>query len=733
MQYQEATREILWNVPALTNSIIMYAVLTLSLVVGGIGIFRRGELWLSGSKTGEYDGSLVDRFFDLFSDGLLQHRVNREKTPRTFHTLIYLGFLVLLFTTTMVFIDHDLGIRIYKGEFYLVVTLLSDLFGAGVFIGCAIAAHRRYLGENKSLTKSRSDGLFLGVITLLVIQGFVLEGLRIHATQDPWAIYSPIGLLFAKFFWGIPNSIAREIHFATWWFHTITVFACVAALPYSKFFHIFSASANLFFRRKVRPAGALPFSGDIEKLMEGSDEIKFGIENISDYNWKQRLDLDACTSCGRCQDVCPAYKTGKPLSPKWLILDTRNHMLGLHAEGKINSRSFLPKPAKELDQNLTKDLFLKRIGLEEKDGGLVYSEPTTRSENQLVQNAVGILARSETDRIAGDIINQDVFWSCTTCMACVEACPVGINQVDQIVENRRNMVLMHGEVPAEAQSTLRRIENQGNPFGDAADREKWFADLDITPLKPGDTVDYLYWVGCLSAFDPRKQKIARALVKIMKAAGLSFGVLGKAEKCTGDPARRIGDENLFQTLAKENIATLSSVNFSNLISNCPHCFNSLKNEYPQLGSIHGDNPAPRFIHHTVLIDELIRSGQIKLSKTNDQKYTFHDPCYLGRYNNEYEAPRRALASVPGVEIEEMEQSRSKGMCCGAGGGHYWYDMKVGERVNLVRIGQASKTGASKVATGCPFCLQMMEDGVKLSSKEGELSVQDIAEIVAEAL
>lgn len=726
------SREILWNINTLPNVIAMYGLLVVAMAIGAVGIIRRGELWLGGTSSPEHQGRYIQRFFDLLSMGLFQHGVNRERTPALFHTLIYVGFLVLLFTTTMVFIDHDLGIKIYQGNFYLAVTLLSDLFGFGLLIGCLLAAHRRYIAKADVTHRRFSESLILIFLIVLVIQGFLLEGLRIRATQDPWAHYSPIGLLVAKFFWGVSVEATKTLHYLIWWFHTLTVYAFVALFPYTKFFHILASSANLFFKDRLRPKGTLESPGDLEKLIESGTDLKLGLGSIADYSWKQRLDLDACTSCGRCQDACPAYNSGKILSPKWLILDTRNHMLGLHTRGQINEKSIIPAPLKALDATLTETFTLSAGGVESNDQGFA-ADGNWRAANARVQGSVKSLASSPEQRIAGDVLDQDVFWSCTTCMACVEACPVGIDHVGQIIGNRRNMVLMHGEIPTEAQNTLRKLENQGNPFGDPNERIKWMTGLDIKVLKPGDSVDYLYWVGCLSAFDPRKQKIAKALVTLMQRAGISFGVLGKAEACTGDPARRLGEENLYQMLAKQNIATLQNVRFKTLVSNCPHCFNTIKNEYPQLGPIGGDGEQPRVIHHTVLLEELLESGKIPLREGTAQDYTFHDPCYLGRYNDEYDAPREALRKVPGLKILEMEKSREKGMCCGAGGGHFWFDMKVGERVNVLRTNQAAETGAKRVATGCPFCLQMMEDGVKLTSRESSLEVRDIAEVLAENL
>ncbi|NDC37758.1 MAG: (Fe-S)-binding protein, partial [Proteobacteria bacterium] len=673
---EAASREILWNVNTLPNVIGLYGLLVVALLIGAVGIIRRAELWAGGTTSPEHQGRYRERFLDLFSWGLFQHGVNRERTPAIFHTLIYVGFLVLLFTTTMVFIDHDLGIRIYRGNFYLIITLLSDLFGLGLIIGCALAAHRRFIVQADVTHRRLSENLILIFLVVLSIQGFILEGLRIRATNDPWAAYSPVGLLVANFFWGISINATTWAHFIMWWMHTLTVYAFVALFPYTKFFHILASSANLFFKNRRRAKGALESLGNLEQLIESGVELSLGLGSIKDYSWKQRLDLDACTSCGRCQDACPAYNSGKILSPKWLILDTRNHMLGLHTNGQINQESILPDRLTKLDSSLTEQFTLSAAGVSRSENGF-SSSGSWRASNERVQGAAKALAVNADHRIAGEVLDENVFWSCTTCMACVEACPVGIDHVSQIVGNRRNMVLMHGEIPSEAQATLRKLENQGNPFGDPNERIKWMTGLDIPVLRPGDSVDYLYWVGCLSAFDPRKQKIARALVTLMQRAGLSFGVLGKAEACTGDPARRLGEENLYQMLAKQNIATLQNVRFKTLVSNCPHCFNTIKNEYPQFGSIASEgSPPPRVIHHTQLLEELLEAGSLPLREGAATDYTFHDPCYLGRYNDEYDAPRKTLRKVPGLNIIEMDKSREKGMCCGAGGGHFWFDMKV---------------------------------------------------------
>jgi Fe-S oxidoreductase len=726
------TREILWNVSHISNTIVMYALFAISVVIGVVGVLRHAEIWVYGKPDNDRNRSWMQRAVDLYTWGLFQQGVVRERVPAVAHTLIYAGFLVLTFATTMVLIDHDLGIRIYQGNFYLGVTFLSDVLGFGALLGCMVLAHRRYLTRPDFLHTRSADGLMLNACILMIVQGFILEGLRIHATEDPWALYSPIGYLVAKFFWALPPTATRTLHFIMWWFHAATVFALFAVAPYTKFFHIIASSANLYFRFSQRHKGALSFPGDIEKMVEKGDEFSIGTASIKDYSWKQLLDLDACTSCGRCQDNCPAYISGKPLSPKWLILDSRNHMLALHADGKL-TESKIPQPLSALDSFLTKNLYLSSSGVSQRSDGTGYdAQGAFRGKNSGVQTNVLALGNSADDKMSGTVLNEDLFWSCTTCMACVQVCPVGINHVDHIVENRRNMVVMEGKIPHEAQKTLRALENRQNPYGDPADRIKWIEGLDVKILSPGDSVDYLYWVGCVSAFDPRKQKIARSLVTLMKAAGLSFGILGTAEGCTGDPARRLGEENLFQTLAKMNIETLKSVQFKTLVANCPHCFNTIKHEYPQLGNL-GEGRSPEIIHHSQLLKRLLKDGSLTIKNTTEAQYTFHDPCYLGRYNDEYDAPREIVSKSSRLPIIEMDRSREKAMCCGAGGGHFWMDMKVGERVNTLRVEQAAATGAEKIATGCPFCMQMMEDGVKLTNREGAVEVKDIAEVLAEQI
>ncbi len=726
----EASREILWNLSHPINSVVMYGLFAFSSIIFVLGLLRRVELWLAGTEDPERTEDYSRRLGLLFEYALGQREVVRKPGPGLFHTLILWGFLVLLFTTTVVFLDHDLGIPLYKGRFYLALTVLSDLFGFAFLLGIIFAVHIRYSQSPDRLHSSSGDMFMLALLAALIVQGFMLEGLRIHATDDPWALYSPVGLLVAKFFWGLSVDAAKALHFVVWWAHTVSVFLFIALLPYSKFLHIISSSANLFFKQINRPRGAMRFIGDMEKVMEEAmendeEEFSLGTASLKDLTWKQRLDLDACTACGRCQEVCPAYNSGKVLSPKWLILDTRDHMLRLRSSGTLEAgqtSSRLAESVRKLDRYLLTHFMTAAA-----------TPSDRRAQSQKVQNALLDPSVGADSKIAGELLDADVFWSCTTCGACQEVCPVGIDHVDLITDVRRSLVLMEGDLPSEAQGSLRAIETRGNPFGPAESRFDWAEGLNVPVLSEGDSVDILYWVGCISAFDTRKQKIAQSMVKILNASGISWGTLGPQECCTGDPARRLGEENLFQSSAKQNIATLRGVSFNRIVSNCPHCFNSLKNEYPQLGSIAEEKEIP-ILHHTHFISELIDRELIAISSSSEHSFTFHDPCYLGRYNDTYSEPREILVQLgSGKKVAEMREHERKAKCCGAGGGHYWFDMKVGERVNTQRVEQAAETGARTIATGCPFCMQMLEDGVKLGEREDSLEVKDIAELVSEAL
>ena len=733
LNIEQAGREVLWNVSHPANSVVMYTLFFISLVVFSYGVYKRFLIWSQGNSF-ESDLSFTDRINNLVQYVYLKKGVNRDRKAGAFHSMILWGFLVLLFTTTMVAID-EYFYPIYSGKFYLAVTILSDFFGAFFFLGLWLAYKRRYLDKPDKLNTSNSDLFMLGLLALMIVQGYLLEGMRISATNDPWAAYSPVGLLFSLPYNFIGADITKLAHFVMWWFHSVTVFSFIALMPYTKFFHIISSSLNIFYSDLNADNGALNNPGDIEQIMEealssdNDDDFVIGSPTIKELSWKQRLDLDACTSCGRCQSVCPAYASDKPLSPKWLILDLRDHMLAtsnqIEADKnpvKLGSITLPTIPfLDKVDSTLINKFTLNSRFNDEKFN-------STRATNVGVQNSALNVGKDINASLAGDVLDDKVFWSCTSCKACEDACPVGISHVDIITDVRRSQALMLGEIPSEAQGALRAIETRGNPFGPADNRSDWTEGLDVKILEENDEVDVLYWIGCVSAFDKRKQSIAKAMVKILNHAGVNWGMLGNRECCTGDPARRLGEENLFQNSAKQNIATINSVKFKKIVANCPHCFHSLKNEYKDLD----DSFKHQIIHHTQFLQELIDENKLKLDIKNKEDITYHDPCYLGRYNNIFDEPRETLVQL-GRKNVEMSDNKRKSKCCGAGGGHYWFDMKEGDRINVQRVEQAVETNTSTIATSCPFCMQMLEDGVKLTNNEEKLVVKDMAELVADSL
>jgi Fe-S oxidoreductase len=441
-------------------------------------------------------------------------------------------------------------------------------------------------------------------------------------------------------------------------------------VAYSKHLHIFLAPLNIAFARRPRALGALDKtpSMDMENVTE---DTVFGVGRVEDFTWKQMLDFSTCTECGRCQSVCPAWTTGKPLSPKLLIMGLRDTMFA--------------------------------------------------SADRLLSGDAG-----EAPTLVPTVIDPEVLWSCTTCGACVEECPVDIEHVDTILDMRRYEVLMESRFPAEAGLMLRNLENQGDPWGmGTSKRLEWLTALDFeVPVFENEIpedVEYLYWIGCAGALDERGRGQVVSTARVLHRAGISFGILGPRETCSGDPARRLGNEYLFQELASANIATLQAAKARKIVASCAHCFNTIKNEYPTLGGNF------EVLHHSELLNDLVASGRVGLGKSGDV-VTYHDPCYLGRHNRVFEEPRTAVAAVSGTVVE-MERSREKSFCCGAGGARLWMEESIGTRVNANRVDEALATGANVVAAACPFCIIMLDDGVKAQGRGDDIEVLDIAQVI----
>ncbi len=592
------------------------------------------------------------------------------------HAFIFWGFLVVSLRTITMFgkgFDADFilpGLGGALGQFY---NLNKDVFTVLVFIACVFFLGRRFFTKPERITLSLGGIMILAAIMGLMVTDWFYDGGRIalgkETVQPLWA---PMGIFTAKLIqvlgWnpGTTNAVSNTSFFL----HLGIILGFLNFLPYGKHFHIITAIPNVFMQN-LKPYGALnPLN------LEDENAATFGIDKIKDFSWKDVMDMYTCTECGRCTVECPAYNSNKPLNPKQFLME------------------------------------LKQYNYENSDK---IVEGTEEERNAVLEKS-----------LVPEVIDPEILWSCTTCRACEEACPVFIEYVQKIVDMRRNLVLMRGDFPPEAQATLRNIENNGNPWGIGFDqRAHWAKDLQVPTLAEKPEVNVLYWVGCAGSFDDRNKKVSTAVVKILKEAGIDFAILGPEETCSGDPARRIGNEYLFQMLAKQNVETMGKYKFKTVLAQCPHCFNTIKNEYPQFGGNF------EVMHHTDFIANLIAEGKIKPVKDLKETLTYHDSCYLGRYNKIYDAPRNVIKSIPGVEYREVEKSREIGRCCGAGGGRMWMEERLGERVNHQRLADLQTVQPQTIASACPFCMTMLRDATR--DKHTDIKTKDVAELVAESL
>jgi Fe-S oxidoreductase/nitrate reductase gamma subunit len=652
-------RDTFWNVPGWAE-FLLYALSVVAIGVFALGLWQRLAVWREGTPENRFD-RLPERCRLLLKHGLLQARTLTQRYPGVMHALMFWGFCTLFLGTVLATIDYDItlpfGLKLLKGPFYLAYELSLDLFGLFFLVGLGLALYRRFVVRPARVDPTPDFAFALGLLLLINATGFVIEACRLAVVRPWWGPWSPVGWALGRGFLalGLAEPALRGLHLGTWLFHFGISFLFIALVPHTYFMHLVTTPLNIFFS-KLTPRGALR---PIENIEEAES---LGVSKLEEFSWKRRLDFDACTLCGRCQDVCPAHLAGTALSPKRIIVKLRTLM---HAS----------------------------------DGRAIH----------------------------GETIAPEELWACTTCMACVEACPAFIDIVDTIVDLRRYLALSEGALPATAGATLQSMQRAGNPWGlAAADRLAWADGLDVPRLEEGREVEYLYWVGCSASYDRRNQAIARAVVKVLKAAGVSFAVMAE-EKCNGEVARRLGEEYLYQTLAGENVESLKRYRFRKILAACPHCFNTLGNEYRQFGG------AFEVVHHSVLIAQLLREGRLRLTRPREELVTYHDSCYLGRYNGVFDAPRESLQAIPGVRLAEMARSRSRGLCCGGGGGHMWMEIRGRQRVNEIRVEEILSTKARTVGTACPYCLAMVDLGRKVKGAEQTLEVKDIAELVAEAL
>ena len=630
------TREVYWNV---THVWVMYVLLIPTMLVAGYGIYRRFRTWSRGRPEQRFDQPWARLQF-LFRHAVIQQATWQKRFAGFFHALIFWGMIILTVATTVVFIHHDFGLPIMQGQFYLwFQSLTVDIFGALTILGLSLAAARRWMSPSVQLVHSWEASLILILLLIILFSGFLLEGWRIAATNDPWGMWSPFGyvIAMASLSWmSIPAM--QWAHAVTWWFHMGLVFGFLAWVPYTKLLHPLTAVLNIY------TAPLTPIGSSLHAIDFDNDE-SLGVNALSSFTWKDLLDLDACTECGRCTAVCPANAVGKLLSPRDLILDLRH---------------------------------LSRTQVD-------FSKPIID---------------------ATPALSPEALWACTTCGACVESCPVSIAQMPKIVDMRRHLAMEEAVLPDTMEKAIGSLEARGHPYaGTQFTRLDWMKGLQVPQRADIQECDVLLWVGCGGALVERNQRVTRAMAQLLEKAGVKYAVLGREERCTGDPARRIGNEFLFQNLARENIATLQRYQVKTVVTACPHCFNTIRNEYPELGG------SFEVLHHSQFLERLVSEGKLSPKAQSEAKVTFHDPCYLGRQNKIFDAPRQLVQLSVRPASVEMEKSRENSFCCGGGGGMSFVDEPANQRVNQERARQVLETGADVVAVGCPFCMTMLEDGV----------------------
>lgn len=658
----EATREIYWNVG---HGVVipMYIMAAVAFGIMAWGFWQRLPLWRQGKPLDRFD-RYDERVKRMISNVFSQEKIFRVRDGGVPHALFLWGFMVLFAGTMLVMLQADfftplMQVNILSGEFYKGFSLVLDLAGLLSLLMLAGLFVRRFVIQPKGLEIVRDDYIVLQLLFAILITGFLIEGARMAATELrqnlELAPFSPVGLLAAQLFAGSDAGTLQVVHRILWWVHFVLVLGFFCAIPYTKLRHIFTTSANAFLL-PLEPKGAIATINLEDDAVE-----QFGAATISDLTWKDIFDADACTSCKRCQDRCPAAATGKPLSPMKIV-----QQIGELAEG----------------------------------------------------NPTGNLIET---------VSQDALWACTTCRACQDICPANIEHVNKILEMRRNLTLMEGAFPGdEVKTAINNLEVNGNPFGLAyAGRGDWAAGLDVTIMEQDSDVDILYFVGCYASFDKRNQAIARSFITICTAAGIKVGILGKEEKCCGEPARKLGNEYLYQMLAQENIELIKGYEVKRIVTTCPHCFNTLARDYRDLGL---DLPVE---HYSTFLHDLLNSGRLNIQSEQFQ-FTYHDSCYIGRYMDIIDQPRKVLAQAGG-RITEMAQSGCDSFCCSAGGGRILAEEKMGTKISEARVKMATDTGAPLLVSNCPFCLTMFEDGIKTGGAEGVLQVRDLAEIVAERL
>jgi Fe-S oxidoreductase len=659
-------------------------------------------------KKVEFDGKFKERMGKIWVNVFGQKKLLKDKKSGIIHVMFFYGFILVQFGA-IDFIWKGLvpGSHLPLGPLYPGFTFFQELVSFMILIAVVWAFHRRYVEKLVRLKRGFKSGLvllFIGGLMLSVLLGNGM-GIIWHGHELTWS--EPIASSFAFIFSGIGETASIVVFYIAWWIHLLFLLTFLVYVPQSKHAHLLAGPANVFFNRLSKP-------GKLEKIdFEDETQESFGVGKIEEFTQSQLIDLYACVECGRCTNMCPATGTGKMLSPMDLILKLRDHLTNTGAV--VTSRTpWVPAVAFSNTQG---------------------NQLAMMAGGKGVQESAGTLEIEYSPSLIGDVITEEEIWACTTCRNCEDQCPVMNEHVDKIIDMRRYLVLTEGKMDPDAQRAMTNIERQGNPWGlNRKEREDWRnarEDVIIPTVKElskqGEEFDYLFWVGSMGSYDNRSQKIALSFAKLLNEAGVKFAILGNKEKNSGDTPRRLGNEFLFQELATKNIEEFEKNDVKKIVTIDPHAYNIFKNEYPDFGL------EAEVYHHTELLAELVKEGRLKPIFEVNETITFHDSCYLGRYNDVYDPPREILKAIPGVKLAEMERNRETGMCCGAGGGMMWTEEDAGNRVNVARTEQALAVNPSVISSGCPYCLTMISDGTKAKEVEETVQTLDVVEILEKSV
>ncbi|GGF21600.1 hypothetical protein GCM10010954_20520 [Halobacillus andaensis] len=678
-----------------------------------VRVVRTRIAYIKLGRKFEFDGEIKDRLNRVWVNVFGQKKLLKDKKSGIIHVMFFYGFILVQFGA-IDFIWKGLApdSHLPLGPFYPGFTFFQEIVTLTIIVAVIWAFHRRYVEKLVRLKRGFKAGLVLLFIGGLMASVLIGNGMGIiwHGHEPTWT--EPVASSIASAFGWLPPVAAATIFFIMWWIHTLILLTFLVYVPQSKHAHLIAAPVNTFLSRQDPPGKLKTIDFEIDEEADEED-VSFGVGKIEDFNQLQMIDFYACVECGRCTNVCPASGSGKMLSPMDLIIKLRDHLTEKGA-AVTGQAPWVPAYAFSNTEGNTLAQMAQTHGSEE---------------------AAASMDTVHNKSLIGDVITEEELWACTTCRNCEDACPVMNEHVDKIVDLRRYLVLTEGKMDPDGQRAIMNIERQGNPWGlSKKDRENWRdgeEDVHIPTVKElkksGEEFEYLFWVSSMGSYDNRSQKIAMAFAKLMNAAGIKFAILGNKEQNSGDTARRMGNEFLFQELAEKNIKEFEKNDVKKIITIDPHAYNIFKNEYPDLGF------EAEVYHHTEMLAEWLKDGRLKPEAEVNETITYHDSCYLGRYNEVYQPPRDVLEMIPGVKVVEMKRNRSNGMCCGAGGGMMWMEEKSGNRMNVARTEQALEVEPTMISSGCPFCLTMLSDGTKAKEVEEEVSTMDIAEILAKSI